>query len=383
MPESHPSRRSVLGAVAATAAAPLLAATPSARAAGRRDDLLFVSPWKGTQIHGARFDAAAGTLTPLGPVGDAPSNWTALHPAKRLLYVGGSEDGGIVHTYAIDRTTGALTRTGTPVRTDEGGTAGGGISHLAVDAPSRTLLVANFEAGLAASLPLSNGVPGPPASVVRDTGSGPNPRQNGPHVHHVTVDPSGRHALVADFGADRVFVRRFDRSTGVITPGTGAYASAPGSGPRRVLFHPRGRTAYVLNELSGDVETLDWRDGTLTRRQRLALDSDAFTGTRSGAELALSRDARFVYASSRGENVLVVFAADERTGSLRLVQRVSSGGLKPWAFTLHRSGRWLLAANQASGTVTVFAVDRGTGTLTPAGDPVAFPAPACLTFLDR
>ncbi|MVZ99738.1 beta-propeller fold lactonase family protein [Actinomadura sp. LD22] len=383
MPDSHPSRRTVLGAAAAAAAAPLLAGVPAARAAARRGDLLFVSPWKGTQIYGARFDAGSGALTSLGPVGDAPSNWTAPHPAKPLLYVGSSEDGGIVHTYAVDRATGALTRTGTPVRTDGGGTAGGGISYLGVDRPSRTLLVANFEAGLAASLPLAKGLPGTPASVVADTGSGPNPRQNGPHVHHVTIDPSGRRALVADFGADRVFVRGFDRSTGAITPGSGAYASAPGSGPRRILFHPRGRTAYVLNELSGDLETLGWHDGTLTPRQRLALDSGAFTGAKSGAELALSGDGRFVYASSRGENVLVVFAADGRTGLLRLVQRVPSGGLKPWSFTLHRGGGWLLAANQASDTVTVFAVDRRKGTLSAAGAPVPFPAPACLTFFDR
>jgi len=384
MPDSHPSRRTVLAAVAA---APLLAGVPAARAAAARrgDDLLFVSPWKGTQIYGARFDAGTGALTSLGPVGDAPSNWTAPHPAKPLLYVGSSEDGGIVYTYAVDRANGTLTRTGAPVRTDEGGTAGGGISYLGVDRPSRTLLVANFEAGLAASLrlPLPKGMPGTPVSVVRDTGTGPNPRQNGPHVHHVTIDPTGRRALVADFGADRVFVNGFDRSTGAITPGTGSYASTPGSGPRRILFHPRGRTAYVLNELSGDLETLGWHDGTLTPRQRLALDSDAFTGTRSGAELALSGDGRFVYASSRGENVLVVFAADERTGLLTLVQRVPSGGLKPWSFTLHRGGHWLLAANQASNTVTVFAVDRRKGTLSAAGAPVSFPAPACLTFFDR
>jgi 6-phosphogluconolactonase len=383
MSDSHPSRRTILGAAAATAAAPLLAGVPAATAAPPRDGLLFVSPWKGTQIYGARFDARNGTLTSLGPVGDAPSNWTAPHPEKPLLYVGTSEDGGIVRTYAIDRATGALTQAGTPVHTDWGGTAGGGISYLAVDRPSRALLVANFEAGLAASLPLSKGMPGRPVSAVQDTGSGPNPRQNGPHVHHVTIDPSGRHALVADFGADRVFVHGFDRSTGAITPGTRAYASAPGSGPRRILFHPRGPAAYVLNELSGDLETLGWQDGVLTPRQRLTLDSDAFTGTRSGAELALSRDARFVYASSRGENILVVFAVDDKSGLLKLVQRVPSGGLKPWSFALHRSGAWFLAANQASNTVTVFAVDRRSGALTAVGAPVSFPAPACLTFLDR
>ena len=66
--------------------------------------------------------------------------------------------------------------------TDAGGTAGGGLSYLGVDRPSSTLLVANFEAGLAVSLPIRrNGGLGAPVSVVADTGSGPSPRQLGPH----------------------------------------------------------------------------------------------------------------------------------------------------------------------------------------------------------
>ena len=353
LPDLRPSRRTVLGAVAATAAAstvPLLTAT--AAQAHPRNELFYVGSWNGAQLTAAWFDAARGTVTAIGPVADVVSNWATAHPERPVLYVAGGEDGGIVRTFAVDRSSGALTAAGV-VHTDVGGTAGGGLSCLGVDRPSNTLLVANFEAGLAAALPIAaDGTLGPTPSVVADTGSGPNPRQLGPHVHDVTVDPSGRFALVADFGAARVFVRRFDRTTRTLSadgvPGPGQYATAPGSGPRRVLFHPGGRTAYLLTELTAELHTLHWdaRTALLTQRQTLSIDPSDFTGTRSGAELALSGDGRFLYASSRGTDTLSVYSTAPGTGLLSLVQRTPCGGVKPWSFTLHPGGRWLSVANE-------------------------------------
>lgn len=373
-----PSRRGVLGAVAAAAAVPVFGDLP-----GRRE-LLFAGTWQGTQIYAARFDAARGTLTPIGPVGEAVANWVVAHPSRPVLYVASGEDGGIVYTYAVNRATGTLTRRGAGIRTDGGGTGGGGLSYLGIDRPSGTLLVANFEAGLTVALPIAeDGRLGPPASVVQDTGSGPTPRQDGPHVHHVVIAPSGRFALIADFGADRVFVHRFDRAIRVLAPAaTDAYATAAGSGPRRVRFHPGGRTVYLLNELTADLQVLEWNPhhGRLTRRQSLPTGTPGFTGTKSAAELDTSHDGRFVYVSNRGEHTLVVYAADPRTGRLTLAQRVRSGGRTPWSFSIHPSGRWLFVANEASGTVALFAVDRQTGRLTDTGTSLSIPNPDCVTF---
>jgi hypothetical protein len=64
-----PSRRSVLLGVGAVAAVPVLARRPSA-AAGRatyEQQLVFLSTWQGTQIYGAWFHPARGTLTSIGP----------------------------------------------------------------------------------------------------------------------------------------------------------------------------------------------------------------------------------------------------------------------------------------------------------------------------
>ncbi|WP_328460011.1 lactonase family protein [Streptomyces sp. NBC_00448] len=394
-----PSRRFVLGSLAATvsaaAAVPLLGAMPSAAAAPARRaaaprsatrELVYFNTWKGTQIYGAWFDPGCGDLTPIGPVGDANADWAVTHPTLPILYVATMAVGGVVDTFRIDPASGALTKTG-ELSTGGTGLNGGGVSYIGIDQPSNTLLATNFEDGFTAAVPISRtGELAPPASLAQDTGSGPNPRQAGPHPHHAEVDPSGRFALVADFGADRVFVYRFDRETRTLSTGGPAgpyaYATAAGSGPRRVAFHPDGRTVYLLSELSSDLQTLQWNpaSGELTQRQTVALDGPDFTGAKSASDLAISADGRFVYAGNRGENSLMVFAVAPRTDLLSTLQSVPCGGTTPWGFTVHPSGRWLLVANEASSTVNVFGIDQHSGRLTDTGTSLAVPNPDSITF---
>jgi 6-phosphogluconolactonase len=380
----RPSRRQVMGALAASAALPLLAGTPIADAStGSAREPLYIGTWRGTQLNGAWFDPESGTMTPFGIVAQVNASWHTKHPAKPVIYVGSGDAGGTVSAFRIDRSTGALTLIGR-VTTDSAGTAGG-LSYIGADKASDTILAANFAAGLTAALPIrKDGGLDAPASVVVDTGSGPHPRQAGPHPHHVVVDPSGRFALVADFGADRVFIYHFDRETRVLsadeTTGPAFYAANPGSGPRRLVFHPNGRTLYLLNELTADLHVLDWnpRQGQITPDQILSTDSPEYTGTKSAAELRISRDGRFVYASNRGENTLVVFAVDRETGRLTLIQRIPCGG--PWSFTIHRGNRWLLVANQVGSTVNLFSIDPRSGKLTDTGKSMTIPNPDCITF---
>lgn len=382
------TRRRMLGSLgslaATTAAVPLLGAAPAAAASSRRTapDLVYVNTWNGDRIYGAWFDPRGGELTVIGPVGEASADWAVRHPRLAILYVATMDEGGVVYAFRIDPATGALTKTG-EVATGGAGMGGGGVAYLSLDEPSSTLLVANFEGGLVAALPISHdGRLGAPASIAQDTGSGPNPRQAGPHPHDVELDPSGRFALVPDFGADRVFVYRFDRATRTLSAGPPGYATESGSGPRRVAFHPDHRTVYLLTELTADIQALHWNPhgGLLAHRQTLALSTPGFTGTKSASDLAVSRDGRFVYAGNRGENSLVVFAVDPRTDLLSVAQRVPCGGTTPWSFSVHPSGRWLLVANEASSTVNVFGIDPRSGYLTDTGTAVSVPNPDSLTF---
>lgn len=346
------------------------------------DDIAYVGT-DGTQLRALRFDSCVGKLGMLGPVADvAKPRWTVSYPsspAQPVLYV--ALDAGSVAAFRVDRASAALMPLG------ESSANGSGTTHLLFDAPSRTLLAANFSSGSVTSLPVNgDGSLGAFVSSIKATGSGPHRRQASAHAHGLNVSPDGRFLLVSDMGADRIYVYPFDRATHVLKGDDAgrSFAMPPGSGPRRAVFGRDGRFVYALNELSAELVALRWDavQGRLTALQTLAVSTPEFSGAKSTSEIELSRDGRFVYVGNRGENLLTVYAIDAATGQLSLVQRLPAGGEGLWHFDLHPSGNWLLAANYRSNRIHLFAVDRDTGRLSDTGQSVESPAPVSVTFLN-
>ena len=389
-----PSRRRILHQAAAVATLALLPISPVAAKAKVKacpvatcsGQLVYIgtqSNEPGQGIFAARLDSNTGKLTPLGLAMEAQRpTWLTPHPALPVLYAVSEvgNDGkshGSVSTLRADPLTGLLSLIGT---VDSGG---GGPTHLSLDLSSKTLLVANYGAGQVAALPvLANGALGPPASVQTDQGSGPSPRQKTAHAHGVTLDPSRRFALVADLGADRIFIYPYDRKARRLSPSASpAEALPPGTGPRHLTFHPRGRFLFVLSELIPELRSYRWdaRHGRLTLVQTVSTSADPAKAR--GAEVAVSRDGRFVYVSVRGEDALVVYAANPNTGGLAEIQRVAANGLSPWSFSIDPSGRWMLVANQGSNTVVVFARDPATGRLSLTRESLSVNKPVSVAYL--
>ena len=384
MPISALSRRDFSVALAGAAFAVSL--PPPAGATGPASDFVYIG-MHGNQIVLARFDPFTGDLTLTGPAADMPSpTWSVVHPNLPVIYFDselgndGKSDGS-VFAFRVNRATGALTKIG---QVDAGG---GGTTYLWLDAPSLTILAANYGSGSVSTIPIAaDGSLSPVVSVIKDVGTGPTPRQQSPHAHAVAIDPSGRFALVPDLGADRVFVYPFDRATHALKqdpPGSDRnYVSPPGTGPRHLALHPNKRVVYLFCELTADLQVLAWdaAAGKLTRTQMLSTNSPGFKGKPAASEITESRDGRFVYVSNRGEFSLVVYAANRETGELSFVQRLSAGG-DPWSFALHRNGRWLLVANQDVNKVSVFAVDPASGRLTDTGRSITTKTPVSLSFV--
>lgn len=338
------------------------------------------------QIQALRFDPASGKLTALGPVWEGlRSTWAVAHPQLPVLYAVDDDNtrDGSVTAFAVDRATGALTKL------NEVASGGNGTTYLALDQASMTLLAANYGGGSSSSIAVNrDGSLGSLVSTIKATGSGPTRRQASAHNHGNVVDPSGRYLLVPDLGADRVFVYGFDRATHALTADDAinprSFVATAGSGPRHITFGHDGRFAYLLSELSAEIVTLRWdaAQGRLTQIQSLPISSPGFQGAKSGAELAVSHDGRFVYVEDRAENTLVVYGVNPASGELTLLQRVSSGGERPWSFAIHASGKWMLVANQRSGKVNVFSIDPASGLLSDTGHAVAVPTPVSLTFVN-
>lgn len=175
-------------------------------------------------------------------------------------------------------------------------------------------------------------------------------------------------------------IYRIHPESGAVEPSQPGFAAAnPGVGPRHLAFDPAHKYVYVVNEMGSSVTRYRYgaAQPTLTKMDTVSSLPADFHGKSTAAEIDVSRDGRFVYASNRGHDSIAVFEV-EQDGALKLVQNAASGGKTPRSFALDGSGRWLLAANQDGDNITVFGVDAQTGRLTPSGKATPISSPVCV-----
>jgi 6-phosphogluconolactonase len=261
-----------------------------------------------------------------------------------------------------------------------------GTSHISLDKTGHFALAANFNHGQIAVFPIQgDGSLASPVSIDKHTGSSIDPvRQKGTYPHCILTDPTNHFALVPDLGLDKLFVYRFDEKTGALTANDPPFAPIkPGSGPRHVRFHPNGKWLYLLSEMASTITAFNWDSSTgkLDEFQSISMLPADFKDTNTAAEVVVHPNGRFLYASNRGDDSIVVYAIDPATGRLTFIQRAPSQGNGPRDFTLDFSGNWLICTNQMSNNVAVFSVDPATGKLNPHGSPVAVPAPCGLQLM--
>jgi len=375
-----------LALLAAATALPAMTMAKPAPAA--RPAFVYFGTYTGAKSKGiyvASWDAATGKVGAVRLAAETPSpSFLALHPTRPLLYAVNEVDDyqgakeGSVAAFAIDPATGDLRALG------RASTKGPGPCHLTVDPSGRNVLVANYGGGSVASLPIAaDGSLGEATSFVQHQGAGADPkRQKGPHAHMVSFDPAGRLAVVADLGLDEVLLYRFDAEHGRLEPSDPPFARvAPGAGPRHFAFSPDGRDLYVADEMKVDVSAFHYDSGRPTLFQTLSsLPAGVSPGPDdSGAEIAAHPSGRFVYASNRGPDTIAVFSRDA-SGRLALVEQVPTGGRTPRHFAIDPSGRYLLVANQKGDSVFAFRIDGKTGRLTPTGQSLEVGVPVCVTF---
>ncbi len=244
---------------------------------------------------------------------------------------------------------------------------------MSVDATGKFVLDANYGGGYVEVLSLKkDGSLDARASFVQHIGSSVHPqRQSKPYAHWIRTDPTNQFALAADLGMDQIVVYKFDAATGKLTPNDPPAKLAPGSGPRHLAYHPNGKWIYAVQELANEVVAFSWDStkGTLSQFQAVKTLADTFKDPSTAAELAVRPDGKFLYVTNRGEDSVVVYAIDAKSGELSFKQRVSSGGKVPRYFSFDPSNQWLLVANQDGGNVVIFQIDSKTGELSQKGNP--------------
>ncbi|MEU1455813.1 lactonase family protein [Streptomyces avermitilis] len=322
----------------------------------------------GAGIGLATYDPTTGKITGTGTVtqvGD-PS-YLAVHPDGRTLYaVDERQDGGVSAVRLADKKVLGTRDTG-----------GAAPCHLSVHPGGRWLLSANYASGSVAVHPIgASGALGERTDLVTHSSPSPGPGQEGPHAHQFLTSPDGGHVLAVDLGTDTVYSYRLDLSKGTLTEVSQAH-TRPGAGPRHLTFHPRGRFAYLANEVDNTVVVCAYDPAT----GRLTPGDPQSTGTGAGtsypAQVLVTSDGSYAYLANRGHNSLTRYAVEADGARLRLLDTVPVGGDFPRHIAFSPDGGLLFAANQRSSTVSVFHVDRESGELRLAGEPFASPVAVC------
>jgi 6-phosphogluconolactonase len=365
---------------------------PAVAGARSGETLVYFGTYTGKKSKGiyvSRLDTATGKLGVAELAAEAASpSFLAVDPKNRFLFAVNEvsdfsgKKSGAVGAFAIDRASGKLSLL------NQQSSVGPGPCHLVTDKAGRNVLIANYGGGSVAVLPVAkDGLLRPASSFIQHTGSSVNKgRQEAPHAHGIYLDAANRFAFVPDLGLDKVVVYRFDAGTGTLTandPPSGSVAA--GSGPRHFAFHPKGRFAYVINEMVCTVTafTCDQKRGALTELQTISTlpAGESVKRGYSTAELYAHPSGKFLYGSNRGHDTIVSYAIDQTTGKLALIEHTPTQGKVPRSFGIDPSGKWLLAGNQNSDTVVVFSIDAKSGRLTPTGQTIEVGAPVSFAFV--
>ena len=354
-----------------------------------QDFYLFVGTYtsgKSKGIYVYKFNSNNGEVQWVSNT-DSSSNPSYLRVAANGKYVYAvnevsRQQAGLVSSYAFDAATGKLSF----INQQSSGSENP--CHISVTKDGKWLAVANYTGGSLASFPINaDGSLQPFAQHIVHSGKGLNPqRQEKAHVHSVFFSPDEKYIFSPDLGLDQVFIYQVNKQSGkLLTPAATPFIkSEPGTGPRHLDFSPNGKFMYVIEEMGGTVSVYAYNNGATKFIQRIAAHPADYKGQPGSADIHISPDGKFLYASNRGdENRLAIFSIDANSGKLTTVGFQSTLGDHPRNFMIDPTGKFLLVANMKSNNIVVFKRDLATGLLQPTLQTIEIPSPSCLQMFKK
>lgn len=337
---------------------------------------------KGIYVH--KFNTNSGVSDSVSMVEVDNPSYLTLSSDESFVYAveEGNEKNSAVHSFEFDKERGKLY----PLNSER--THGASPCYITIDSKGKDIHTANYGGGSISSFQTnSDGSLSLVISVLVFEGSGPvDKRQESPHLHSVDFSYDGKYLFASDLGSDKLY--RFNVSD---TPFEGQpalhersleeFVLPEGTGPRHFAFHPDGgKYLYVLGELSGEVIVFDYNFGDLIQKQTISADT---TGAQGSADIHISPDGKFLYASNRIENDgVAIFSIDEQSGEL------TNAGYQltakhPRNFIITPNGKYLLVAGRDDNKIEVYEIDNETGLLTNTNQDIFIDKPVCLKFAGR
>jgi 3-carboxymuconate cyclase len=334
----------------------------------------YTKPDKSQGIYSYDVDLNTGTFTQKSVAKASNPSFLVLTPDKKFVYsVNEGSESSAANAFSFDEATANLTFINRSL------TNGSGPCYIA--ATKNHVFTANYNGGSISVF--RRNADGSLSDLVQKIqhvgGSIDKNRQNEPHVHQVFVSPDQKYVLANDLGTDKVTVYKYDSGapSEVLVPWDTLTVKL-GSGPRHLTFSKDGKRIYLIQEMDGTLSVIGMKDGKIKLIQETSVIRD--NGKGWAADIHLSPDGKFLYATNRAPANNITCFAVAKDGRLQYKQQVSTKGDGPRNFSLTPDGRYLFVAHQSTDNIVLFKRDVKTGSLTDTGKRIDVGSPVCLVF---
>lgn len=321
-------------------------------------------------IYSMTLDTEKGELNDLTLVTKEDSPTYLTLDSKKHLYTVGSENGeGGIGAYAFNgKTAELLNHVVAP---------GAPLCYVGVDETRQLVYGSNYHLGEVRVYRILENGSLELTDTVKHEGAGPHENQSSPHVHYSDLTPDNR-LVACDLGTDGVYTYDVTENGKLALVAT--YKATPGAGARHITFHPNNEIAYLFGELNSTIEVLHYNaaTGEFSLIEVISTIPDTHTGFNGGAAVRLTNDGKFLYASNRGHDSLVVYSVSENGDHLEVIEWVSAFGKTPRDFALSKSEEFVILANQDSDNITLYKRDDKSGKLSVAQKDVYMPEGTCV-----
>ncbi|MBP1995665.1 lactonase family protein [Paenibacillus eucommiae] len=326
------------------------------------------------------MDLNSGELSSLNHgIEQTNASYIAIDSNRMRLYAVSEIEEGAVFSYKIDPATGHLTFL------NQQPTYGGAPCHLSIDQTGSCVYVANYSKGNVCVYPIQeDGSLAEASDIHQHEGQSlDEDRQEKAHAHMISPDFNNRFAVAADLGLDQLVIYDMDVAGKKLIAHKEVHIQA-GAGPRHFAFRQDGSFLYAVNELNSTVTVLayDAEQGNAATIQTVTTIPRDYDAVNYCADIHLSKDGSFLYASNRGHDSLAAYSIDKDQGTLTPIGHYSTLGKTPRNFVLTPDGEYVLVANQETDDIVVFKLDKATGELTDTGHRAQVSRPICVKLLE-
>jgi 6-phosphogluconolactonase len=330
------------------------------------------------------FNSNNGTYKAVSHAKTSNPSFIAVSPNQKFVYAvnenADKDNGGEVSSFSFNKATGQLSIINKQL------TGGDHPCYVSVDKTGRWIFVANYSSGTLSVLPVdASGNIGKATTTIKHQGFGTNKsRQEKPHVHCTYISNDNKWLFVPDLGIDKVMIYAFDANNGNLTAAAQPFIKInDGGGPRHITFSPNNKYAYVIEEMGGAVNAYQYADGKFNAIQHIKSVQKTDTGFVGSADIHVSADGKFLYASNRGGfNTIAIYKINQQNGKLTLIGHQKTQGSFPRNFSIAPLGKFLLVAQQKSDKVVIFKRNARTGMLTDTGNSIEVGNPVCLQWME-